>query len=890
MPSKQHARKGEVTPRFSGVEEAFLAPIINMVTPVHTPGEQVTVIIEPVARYKPLGVMIRKRSYSVPHNLPSVGHLREYLAKIRQDLHKEVSKTELQEIADHFYKDLGLFTSNLEGFLSLNAYLRAEFRETFALIADRLWTSFGGGGDLSQPNSLAQDFLKPLVFISIPEDPDHVWGYLTPGTSPQAPEKYPDRCKWGSMEPNTATRLNELYLDLVESFERRNDPQPFHPSQNQCHAPQHQVRLRTWLEIAGPEEVGEGEAVELISENFARLEFGNDYESIEELGGEEEWRLSAYTCPEKPVLDILEEKKVILKAPAIFNDCTATVQKILRPPLGPVRSVSMTINIFNTINTSPEVTIRGPREAMEGEKVTLLAVASDADKDGLTYIWKQTRGLPVDGIAKEKLFSFTAGAGEYVFTVTVQDKPIGARAVPSQTSATHALIVKQRPVEKRGVAVGQVKISAPVKLKTRFSIPQEILMKSSKYDQLGQLAEETGGTPKGVSSEYLVEAVIESLTPEEALEGMDIILLIDTSESMDDDVEQIQKETGRILREMSGRWADLSKVRLGIYSYVDDEWKEHAPLGKLVTGKKGFFDFSSAMDKKKIEETLEEVIAKIRDEGGGRETVWDALWLTLTKAGWREEEEIRRKIVYITDEDGDDGRLGKTVEVVAETSKRKGVRLDPIFLSDSELILDPKLTAAMEHLERVYQEIMKMEGSDEKRHAILNIYISWLKRASEYARGWGICVLLRLASTHWKGFSHSMGLAFVPSHGRDEYLPWIMEVSDEKIRLELAENLPLLLPYHNLTYSIGVIKDIILSFRDESLRIKAFETLFLKNLWFPLLRKEAPASLLIRFGVEASNFLPICFGEIVATFTDPEKVKHYMGLLENPPEDTAKNF
>lgn len=604
---------------------------------------QVTVILPENAVYRPLGVKIRKIEYQMPEGFDNVGDLRNYLFYVRQHVQKGDKSNVLS-----LWQDLGLSTSNLESFRDFDPSnaLWWEFVETTRLIANQLLTQGAQG------RKAAADFLRPMAYYDIPEDPDHLWGYpLQTVDHHRIPNAMPSRCSWRLLEENADSMLSELHRDLTESFERRENPGS-RPSQDQCHEPYQPIQYRLEAGIAGAQEIGEGEETPLAAEGVSQIEFGKNLHGAQPLPTKREWTIDSYTCSEPPQLAEITGDRVTLRAPKVlYEDCQAVISLKETGPLGGPVAVQHRVDILNSKNEPPTVKITERREGYEGYKVTLTASAKDPNGDDLEYWWDRIPG-PIVMIEEYRNNGRTKGFNcltpdPIVYRVTVTDQPEGKRpGAPQSVVAEHKVMCD----------------SAPVKLDS--PIPIERIARDPKRKGLADLAKATGGKPRVALPDSLVETIKEAVVPEKMVDSIDLVFAIDASGSMLDDIEKLQARISEVLEAMRQKVKDrdLSRIRVGIVSYVDNETVTHLPL--------------TLADSVSIRVALGMALLRIQLRGGSLETVWDALYQTIERESWKGE---FRKLVYLTDEGGDTGKLGKAKADVDRIADARDVVVEPIF-------------------------------------------------------------------------------------------------------------------------------------------------------------------------------------------------------------------
>lgn len=626
--------------------------------------EGATPLIDKEDRYRPLGVLINKQNYRIPSRFKNAGEIIGYLQQMRTDIE---NGGDFMKAASGLYNDLGLSTANLESFQK-QRHIWGEFRKTCNLIADKLLKS--NGNSHGEPLDFratgferAADFLRPLAYEPIPDDPDHVWGYLTPGA---VPAEQPPRCGWHYDNMDAERVLYELHEDLAESLRRRKDLRSSRPAENQCAAPQHPVRVRTAVAIEGADSLDENGEEIYYSDERADLEYGSNYNETRALPAEGKWSISNFTCEEAPELKTVGDH-VVVRAPAVTRDCVAELTRQMTPSVGPVRSVTKKIDIYNTDNRPPTVGIRGPKWSSESDTVTLRAIGHDADHDELTYSWEQTGGPKVEIIKHDggrisfRLAEPIDKDTNVQFRVTVTDRPKGSKAVLASAEATHTVTI--RPTKLDAIRAAKTKRDAISELaRASGRIPEQVSPYSST-------------NPKGL----LLKKIAEASTPDEEVEGLDLVYVLDASGSMMDDVALLKEKVPEILADASKKVrGGIPNIRVAVVSYVDNRVIYHLDLTGLLEE-----DLKTAEGNNTdtlLQQKLYEVIQRITTKGGSLETIWDALYSTIEKQPWRKEDKVERRIVYITDESGDIGNDGRRPEDVERVRNINDVSVVPIFI------------------------------------------------------------------------------------------------------------------------------------------------------------------------------------------------------------------
>lgn len=699
--------------------------------------EQVTVIIDEKDKYRPLGIKIRRLDYEIPGRFKDIEGVIEYLKDVRA---KVAGGENFIEIASGFWKDLGLSSANMESFRK-ERVLWGEFQKTYEVITEKLLKSNGNGHGLpldfrATGFERAADFLRPLAYLSITGDSDYVWGYLTPGT---VPAEQPPRCRWKYDEMDAERVLYDLQRDLIESFERRNNTYPSVEAKDQCAAPEYPVRIRSSFEINGPDSVDEGGEARFSSEAETYLEYGKGYGSTRELRAESEWTITEYSCEEPPSITA-SGGEAVFRAPSVLRDCKAKVRSVLNPQMGPARSETREIEILNTVNEGPTVKIERGNDLNNGV-VVLTARAEDPNGDPLEYRWEQVGAGPiaqvVDGDSGRTLmFRRPMDIGKditLIFKVTATDIPQG-----------------KRPGEAK---------SATATYKVLFKTAKEKIQPLDKKRKgVADISQATGGTPEFVVPKDLSDKIIDAITPNSVVESIDAMILLDASGSMRDNIERIREDAAKIIEQARLKvvGGDISRVRIGFASYVDDHYTVHLPL--------------SPIDKGRFRGALQAVIDEINKTGGSRETVWDAIYLGLKGQGWKAGEGSTRRLVYITDEGGDGGALKKTEDDIKAEAKARDVQVEAVFIEQGE---DP-YWPARSNLEISFEHAMSIRSDRERIDFIKKDYLKRYRELSDLY--------------HWREDGHTP-YNMHPEMIRTHFSRLLGAIKDPNLRQKTAEDI-----------------------------------------------------------------------------------------------------
>ncbi|HBG65738.1 MAG TPA: hypothetical protein DDW78_04645, partial [Treponema sp.] len=156
---------------------------------------------------------------------------------------------------------------------------------------------------------------------------------------------------------------------------------------------------------------------------------------------------------------------------------------------------------------------------------------------------------------------------------------------------------------------------------------------------------------------------------------VDIVLAIDTTGSMRDDLDSLRNEwIPRVLEQLE----EFNDVRIGLLCYRDyfDNYKfENLPVK--------IFDFTSS--EAQLKEYLDTI--KIRGNEGGDipEAVYEALYASLYYYDWRDEAE--KKVILIGDAGPHKRPRGKrkiSQDMVIELANEKNISLDCVIVPDDK--------------------------------------------------------------------------------------------------------------------------------------------------------------------------------------------------------------
>lgn len=208
-------------------------------------------------------------------------------------------------------------------------------------------------------------------------------------------------------------------------------------------------------------------------------------------------------------------------------------------------------------------------------------------------------------------------------------------------------------------------------------------------DQFNKLARETEGNLKVVSNSKFVAKVIVDIIKSNVDNGTDLMIVIDKTSSMADDIKNIKKGLKQILETLE----KYQNIRLSVATYGD----------KNIDGKKWFefenfeTDFSSTMS----------FIKKIETTGGGDfpESVYDGIYKAFQENFW--ESNTKRVVILLGDAPSlDSTRSEHNLEDIIEISRTDKINMNfyPIVLSpqDFGFIMDVPKMQNLTFIENLY--------------------------------------------------------------------------------------------------------------------------------------------------------------------------------------------
>lgn len=192
------------------------------------------------------------------------------------------------------------------------------------------------------------------------------------------------------------------------------------------------------------------------------------------------------------------------------------------------------------------------------------------------------------------------------------------------------------------------------------------------YEHFSSIAELSGGfvgfSPTAELFSNTVDVVLESILAA-AGDETDVAIVLDTTSSMHDDIDNVKNNMGRLIEELEVRAADIGlRLSLVLYRDAGDEYLVQIPL-----------NFTSNIS------DVDAAIQSVTVDGGGNipEAVNDALLQALNSLTWRDG--AKRNVVLIGDAPGHERAMSgeSTEEVVAQyQAAGLGIIVYPILVSN----------------------------------------------------------------------------------------------------------------------------------------------------------------------------------------------------------------
>lgn len=193
-----------------------------------------------------------------------------------------------------------------------------------------------------------------------------------------------------------------------------------------------------------------------------------------------------------------------------------------------------------------------------------------------------------------------------------------------------------------------------------LNLPAGFYMKET-VESFGEIAKDGGGLLVYSSGPDDLAEKIRSVLENEKGKSVDIVLCLDTTESMVDDIDGIRKTLVPMLREIAGSFADY---RLGLVLYKDyyDEY-----LNRVIPFTRDFAVFQRNID-------------AIRVRGGGDipEAVYEALYEGAVQFPWEAESRLMILIGDAPPHPRPRGRITK--EIMVKAAEEKNIKVSAIIL------------------------------------------------------------------------------------------------------------------------------------------------------------------------------------------------------------------
>ena len=194
-------------------------------------------------------------------------------------------------------------------------------------------------------------------------------------------------------------------------------------------------------------------------------------------------------------------------------------------------------------------------------------------------------------------------------------------------------------------------------------------------EKFSQLANEGGGFLYYSKPENLVQDLLDSVERITPKTRADIVLAIDTTGSMKDDLEVLRKKWIPEFIEQAKEFEDL-RIALLLYRDYNDSYNYKGLPVK-------FFDFTR--EPEKIKKQLDSVIIHGNEGGDIPEAVHEALFASINFYEWRND--AQRKIILLGDAEPHPKPRGPrkiTQEKVMQLASEKGITLDCIIVPDEK--------------------------------------------------------------------------------------------------------------------------------------------------------------------------------------------------------------
>ena len=209
--------------------------------------------------------------------------------------------------------------------------------------------------------------------------------------------------------------------------------------------------------------------------------------------------------------------------------------------------------------------------------------------------------------------------------------------------------------------------------------PEEIVL-TDDYNpvaalKFGEIADEGGGLLFHSNLEQLTGDLIASVEKIEPKTKVDLVLAVDTTGSMRNDMRVLREKWLPLFTEQTKKFSDLRIGLLFYRDYSDDYNYKKLPVK--------FHDFTS--DPAKIAKELSSVVIKGNEGGDIPEAVFEALYAAINFYKWRDD--AQKKIILLGDAEPHPEPRGDkkiTQDDVVSQAKDKGIVLDCIIVPDEK--------------------------------------------------------------------------------------------------------------------------------------------------------------------------------------------------------------
>lgn len=206
-------------------------------------------------------------------------------------------------------------------------------------------------------------------------------------------------------------------------------------------------------------------------------------------------------------------------------------------------------------------------------------------------------------------------------------------------------------------------------------------------EAFNELARETNGELKVVASSNLVTRTILDIVHNHAVDNSDIMIILDKTQSMEDDLENIKKSLHQIIAKLMS----YENIRLAIATYGD----------KNIDGRAwyDFQNFESNFD------ATNSFIDKIRVTGGGDypESVYDGIYEAFQEGFWKSES--KRIVILLGDAPSLDSTLSTySAKDIIELATKDEINMNfyPVVLNPNSMMDDTPRMESLKLIDNVY--------------------------------------------------------------------------------------------------------------------------------------------------------------------------------------------